>query len=159
MKLLWFSRALPLAAVVAVVVAAGLGAISEVRPAAAHNADYSCYLKWWWTMPPDNQIGNMNEGISPKCASIPAGVYAQESGYVWVTRGPSGWAWYYLQHNPDKYVEMQLDGPPCGSTPSYPTCSGDWNRWGYWRRNPDGWKQQQINTYSGGPYWHRTGWF
>lgn len=126
--------------------------------ASAHNVVNSCYPIGYGSTPPDNQVTNMWQATSAKCVAVPSGQYSQQSGYKYVTGGPSGTAWYYLQHNPDEYVQMSLNGPPCGSTPSYPTCT-TWSWYGYWQRNSNGWKSQQVNTYSGGPYWHRTGYF
>lgn len=99
----------------------------------------------------------------PKCAAVPAGQYSQQTGYYYVTSGdPDGWAWFYVQHNADEYVQEQLDGPWCANSGTWPycnTCGCNWKWWGYWQQNPNGWKQQQTNTWSGGPYWHRSGYF
>ena len=53
------------------------------------------------------------------------------------------------------------NGPYCTYASGYPSCSyyGQWSWYIYWQRNPDDWKQEQVNTWSGGPYWHRSGWF
>lgn len=127
-------------------------------PAQAHNVQNSCYPIGWGYTPPDNEVTSMWQADAGPCVNVPSGQYSQQNGYKTVTGGPSGTAYWYMQHNPDEYTQLSLNGPPCGSTPSYPTCAS-WSWYGYWQRNPDGWKSEQVNTYNGGPYWHRTGYF
>jgi hypothetical protein len=151
------------------VAAMGVSALAGLTPAdqpsAHNNALSNCYPRYWNMWPPDNQVAHMNQSTAPKCANVPAGQYSQQSGWEYVTWGdPDGWAWYYMQHNPDEYVQEQLSGPSCsysGTSPHCYTspCSGGWQWWGYWQQNPNGWKQQQVNTCSGGPYWFRSGYF
>jgi len=148
----------------AVVIALGLIALwLDPAPASSHNWNtYSCY-PMFWTTPPNNEIWNMRQANSPVCSAVPAFTYSQQSGYQYVTWGdPDGWAWFYVQHNPDEYTQLQLDGPQCANSGTWPYCSTCWcsfRWWGYWQQNPDQWKQQQINTWRGGPYWYRSGWF
>jgi hypothetical protein len=95
------------------------------------------------------EIDNLVSVTSGICASIPEGTYGQTSGYTTLD-GDS--VWYYVQQNPDGYTQLQLSGP------------GYW--WAYWQQNPpeashDGcsWYQEQVNTWSGGPYYFTTGWY
>lgn len=135
------------------------GIMVDQKVAFGHNKPSgNCLPDLWGYTPPDNEVGNMWQGTYSRCNAVPSGGYSQQSGNTYVSYGPSGWAWFYMQHNQNEYVQLQLNGPPCGSTPSYPACSG-WSWYGYWQQNPDGWQQEQVNTYSGGPSWYRTGWF
>jgi len=142
------------------VVLGGLLALTSVfggpRPTSAHDIGYSCYPNYWNTTPPDNEISQIWLNVAPMCGALPAGAQYQTSGYT-----PHGY-WYYMQHNSDEYVQEQINGPWCGSDTTWPSdanCGTSWYWWTYWQRNPNGWKQQQINTWAGGPNWTRMGVF
>ena len=65
-------------------------------------------------------------------------------------------------HVSSRQEASRLTGAPyCTYTASYPACSyyGAWSWYIYYQRNPDSWKSEQVNTWSGGPFWHRTGYF
>lgn len=95
------------------------------------------------------EIDNLINGTYSTCAAVPYNSYAQRSGWI---RVGGGWAWFYMQQNPDGYTQLQLSGP------------GQW--WAYWQQNPrdgsrDGcaWYQEQVNTSRGGPSYFTTGWW
>lgn len=135
----------------------------------AHNANWSCYPQYWNRPPPDNHVikFNQNTGASPSnyCATAQAGRATQ---YTYWTASldwgdPDGWVWVYMRHEYNEDVQQQMDGPYCANSGTPPYCSWcgcTWKWWGYWWKTySTGWKNQQTNTYSGGPYWHRQGWF
>jgi hypothetical protein len=139
------------------VIAATLaGAVSIVPVATAGPAAaYSGPANLWACRPNpvpayyQGEISNLINATYGICAAIPYGTYGQTSG--WTTVG-GGRAWFYVQQNPNGYTQLQLSGP------------GYW--WAYWQQNPRDWShggcswyQEQVNTWSGGPYFHTTGWY
>lgn len=148
----------------AAVLAISFAPVGRTRPAEAHNHEYgNCANRYWYQTPPDQHIYYMIYYTAvPYCYQLPAGTQSQQTYYqslpdtYW---GVGGWYWAYAYHGSSENVQHQLDGPTCKSYWGI-SCSGDWNWWGYWYYyNPTGWWQQQQNTYSGGPYWHRQGYY
>jgi hypothetical protein len=139
------------------------GFIVLVAPSTSAHAHGSyCYAGNYGSWPPDNQVQAGNSYIFGLCTTVGAGSYFQQSGYHYVSQVAGyGTSWYYVQHNSDEYIQESLNGPPCTYAAGYPYCAyyGSWSWYLYWQRNPDNWKSQQVNTWSGGPYWHRSGWF
>lgn len=128
--------------------------------ASAHGS--YCYAAQYGSSPPDNEVNAANAYVFGLCAQVPPGQYYQQSGWHYVSQVAGyGNSWYYVQHNPDEYVQEELQGPPCTYAVGYPTCAvyGQWSWYMYWQRNPTNWKQEHVNTWQGGPYWHRSGWF
>ncbi len=111
--------------------------------------------------PYNNEIGNLKQATLSRCSAIPYGTYGQTSGYTNVSWRPDGQssAWFYVQQNPDQYTQLELNGPQ-GSGGFLGI--GSWNWYAYWRQNPPSsgcWYDEQVNEYSGGPYYHSTGYF
>jgi hypothetical protein len=146
-----WSRIRSLAIAAALAGAVSMGAVATAGPAAAYSGPANL-----WACRPNpvpayyqGEINNLINATYGICASIPYGTYGQTSG--WTTVG-GGRAWFYVQQNPDGYTQLQLSGP------------GYW--WAYWQQNPRDWShggcswyQEQVNTWSGGPYFHTTGWY
>ena len=145
----------------AVVTAAAIGRGNAL----AHNHQYgNCANRYWLTTPPDQHIYQMVYDIAiPHCYGVPANTAYQTTFYGHIPDsywGVGGSYWAYARHESDETVQHQLDGPTCKSVTGWPSCSGNWKWWGYWYfYNPSGWWQQQQNTYAGGPYWHRQGYY
>jgi hypothetical protein len=76
---------------------------------------------------------------------------------------PDGLTWVFMAHHSNENVHEQMDPPYCANSGTWPycsTCGCTWAWWSYWWKTySDGWKNQQTNTWQGGPYWHRQGWF
>jgi len=145
-----------MAAIMAVLLIAG-AVITRPEVASAHGS--YCYAPTWGSTPQDYEVNGANSYIFGVCAAVPSGTYHQESGYHYLYQPLGyGYPYYYSQHNADEYVQQSVNGPECSGS-SYPSCSyyGQWSWYIYWQRNPDDWRQEQVNTYSGGPYWARSG--
>lgn len=131
----------------------------------AHNHQYgNCANRYWYTTPPDQHIYRMIYDVSiSHCYNVGQGQAYQATFYDYIADsywGVGGYYWAYARHESSESVQHQLDGPLCKSVGGWPSCSGNWNWWGYWYYyEPAGWWQQQQNTYASGPYWHRQGYY
>lgn len=135
-----------------------------IAPALAYsgpNNEWACQPNYGpaWTNGESNDLVQATYSL---CANIPQGQYGETSGYTWVSDFVPpysccgygrGEVWFYVQQNPDSYTQLEINGPPGGS---------NWKWYAYWQQNPPAngnyyWYDAQVNTYSGGPYWHQTG--
>lgn len=138
--------------------AAGAAPVAAYSGSANDDACVPIYGPSWT----NGESENLEQATYSICANIPYGQYGQTDGYTWVTDfvpaysccGYSeGEVWFYVQQNPDQYTQLQINGPPGG---------GNWIWYAYYQQNPPAngntwWYDAQVNTYSGGPYWHQTG--
>ncbi len=130
----------------------------------AHSVNWSCYPKYWNMSPPDNHILKFNQstyGPSVYCA----GASGDTQYTYWTTQltwgDPDGLMWVYMGHFSEN-VQEQMDRPYCVNSGTWPYCSScgcTWKWWSYWWQGTNSWKNQQTNTWQGGPYWHRSGYF
>ncbi len=145
-------RLLAIASILATLGFIGAGVLAA--PASAYNGTQNkdACLPYWGPSWTNNESNDLNQATYSPCANIPYGQYGQIEGNTTVSWYPSGnpWVYFYVQQNPDQYTQLSINGP-------YDSGNGGYDWYAYWQLNPSCWYSDQVNTYSGGPYWHANG--